>query len=629
MIIFKNCILIWKKRITMITFFVRSIFLCKCLQVIAFTLLINNSIKLVESATITATSKDISQNEFQFILLHNNDMHGRFDETDEYTNQCEELDKKMNKCYGGFARVANVIRKHRMNAVNGNGPPVLYLNAGDTYTGTPWFSLSKENITTEFLNILKPEAMSLGNHEFDYGLEHLAPHLQQLKFPILAANLNYFEVPELNNIEMLKKSTIVNLNGTKVGIIGYITPETNELSLVEYAKFTDEIEAINKEASLLHASGVKIIIALGHSGIEKDLEVAEKCPMVDIVVGGHSHTFLGEKQDIETSYGPYPMVMVQKSKKKVPVVQAYAFTKYMGYLKVKFDVKGELIAWEGAPILLNSKIEKELDVEKMLDIYRPAVEEYGKIVIGKTMVLLDGHKCRYKECNLGNFLTDAMVYQHALNYTSTNGEWTDVSIGMMQAGGIRSSIDDGTNITKLHINTVLPFEDHLTIVQLMGKDIIDILEHSVHRYDPFVRNGEFMQMSGLRVRYNISKPTGQRVDYAEALCSACRVPEYYPIILNEKYKVIMNEYPYLGGDGYIMLKNKTATITKKLDIDNAIEYLSRRKTIYIERESRIVFVGDQQDNELMIQSHSKATKTLITSTTIVAISLVNFALNSV
>lgn len=271
---------------------------------------------------------------------------------------------------------------------------------------------------------------------------------------------------------------------------------------------------------MLRSQGVKIIIALGHSGIEKDLEIAEKCPLVDLVVGSHSHTYLGKKQDIEEPYGPYPMVVTQKgTKKKVPVVQAYAFTKYMGYLRLKFDSNGDLLSWNGSPILLDAKTPKETDIEKMLDVYRPIVEEYGKIVIGETYVLLDGHSCRYKECNFGNFITDAMVYQHAKNYTSLNGEWTDVSIGLMQAGGIRSSIDDGTNITKLHMNTVLPFEDHLAIVELEGKDVIEILEHSVHRYDPIVRNGEFLQMSGLRVRYNITKPTGARVNYAEGMSS--------------------------------------------------------------------------------------------------------------
>lgn len=79
-----------------------------------------------------------------------------------------------------------------------------------------------------------------------------------------------------------------------------------------------------------------IIIALGHSGIEVDKIIAEKCPLVDLVIGGHSHTFLysGQNPSIEEIKGPYPVEVTQKSGKKVLVVQAYAFTKYMGHLSV-------------------------------------------------------------------------------------------------------------------------------------------------------------------------------------------------------------------------------------------------------------------------------------------------------
>lgn len=86
-------------------------------------------------------------------------------------------------------------------------------------------------------------------------------------------------------------------------------------------------------------SGVKVIIALGHSGYYSDLEIAKSCPLVDLVVGGHSHSFLYSGSDhfehIEPVVGPYPTVITQDSGKRVPVVQAFAFTKYMGELKLK------------------------------------------------------------------------------------------------------------------------------------------------------------------------------------------------------------------------------------------------------------------------------------------------------
>lgn len=83
-------------------------------------------------------------------------------------------------------------------------------------------------------------------------------------------------------------------------------------------------------------SGVNIIIALGHSGYIVDQQIARECPEVDLVVGGHSNTFLysGERPDVEKIDGPYPTVIVQKNGKKVPVVQAFAYTKYLGELKL-------------------------------------------------------------------------------------------------------------------------------------------------------------------------------------------------------------------------------------------------------------------------------------------------------
>lgn len=95
---------------------------------------------------------------FELIILHNNDMHGRFEQTDKFSGTCNPDDARANNCFGGFARVSSVVKDYRRKAENG-GPAVLYLNAGDTYTGTPWFSIFKDKISSEFMNILRPDAM--------------------------------------------------------------------------------------------------------------------------------------------------------------------------------------------------------------------------------------------------------------------------------------------------------------------------------------------------------------------------------------------------------------------------------------------------------------------------------------
>ena len=122
----------------------------------------------------------------------------------------------------------------------------------------------------------------------------------------------------------------------------------------------DEIDYVRRYAEQLKGEGVDIIIGLGHSGYGKDKELAAKVPNLDLVIGGHSHSFLYPESKAppsgEKPVGPYPTYVTQpRTGRKVPVVQAYAFTKYLGYLEIEFDDQGELISLSGDPVLLDSK----------------------------------------------------------------------------------------------------------------------------------------------------------------------------------------------------------------------------------------------------------------------------------
>lgn len=123
----------------------------RVLIMIAFTM------DIVTAAQIS--SEQLTQKAaLNFTVLHNNDMHARFEQTDQYTSNCDPNEMIANKCYGGFARVSHVLKQYRNKSESG-GPAVLYLNAGDTYTGTPWFAIYKDRIVTEFMNVLKPDAI--------------------------------------------------------------------------------------------------------------------------------------------------------------------------------------------------------------------------------------------------------------------------------------------------------------------------------------------------------------------------------------------------------------------------------------------------------------------------------------
>ncbi|XP_059608975.1 protein 5NUC-like [Phlebotomus argentipes] len=531
---------------------------------------------------------------YELIILHNNDMHARFDQTNAQSNACRQQEELDSKCYGGFARVATIVRKYR--ADNNN---VLFLNAGDTYTGTPWFTLYNNVISSEMMNILHPDAISLGNHEFDNGVDGLVPFLNSVEFPVLAANLDLSQEPTMAAAASLKPSTVFTVAGHRIGVIGYLTPDTKFLSAANKVEYIPEITAINQEAQKLRSDGVEVIIALGHSGLTQDREIARNCPDVDIVIGGHSHTFLyaGDHPDIDVPEDVYPVVVTQASGKQVPVVQAYAYTKYLGYLKIMLNATGSIVDWDGQPILLDSSVPQDTDVLAALQKYRAGVEEYGSRVVGVSRVVLDGasRSCRFHECNMGNLITDAFVHANVVSHPNSHTAWTDASIGLYQGGGIRAPIDPTAaegNITRLELDNVLPFGNTLYVVPVPGSALKEALEHSVHRYANDTGYGEFLQMSGIQVVFDLDQESGSRVESAQVLCNECIVPKYEPLDNSRTYNVIMTNFMKDGGDGYAMFKS--LPIAKTLpagDINSVDTYIERMSPIFPAVEWRITVKG--------------------------------------
>ncbi|ALC41075.1 NT5E-2, partial [Drosophila busckii] len=547
----------------------------------------------------------------EFIILHNNDMHARFVETNANSETCPPEDVKNNKCYGGFARLATEIRKHREAAKNG-GTPVFYLNAGDTYTGTPWFSIFKHKIVSDLLNKLQPDAASLGNHEFDEHVTGLIPFLNEVNFPVLACNLDLFNEPTLAATKQLANSTILEANGTKIAVIGYVTPDTKLLALKNNVEFKEEIVSINAEAAKLRQEGFKIIIALGHSGFNKDQEIAKHCPDVDIVVGGHTNTFLynGTAPSTERIDGPYPTWVTQKSGKRVPVVQAYAFTKYLGKLHVKFDAAGNLLEVNGAPILLDGTVAQDKDLLDVLELYRENVTALEKSILGHSKVHLEGRKilCRSVECNMGNLITDAMIFSRVME--DQGGDyWTDAAIAIHQGGGIRGSIErksDGM-ITHNDLLTVLPFANDLYVTRISGRTLWQALEHAAAlRFKD--SDGAFLQMSGVRVVYNEHKPEGKRVVSVQVRCAACEVPAFSPLNESALYKVIVPQFLLDGGDGHVFTEaaNPQSMHMQRSIIGAVQQYLQHRDFVYPGLESRITFIDAEA-------SKSAATKISLVS----------------
>merc|ERR1719481_1989597 len=219
---------------------------------------------------------------FQLNIVHMNDIHAHFDEISLNAGRCKQEQLVKDECFGGTARMFTAINQF-MDLSPSN---TLLLNAGDYFQGTMWFSEFKYEPVVKFGNILNWTAMGLGNHDFDLGAVDLADFSRQTNFDLLASNLEQ-DKTDANQINF-KASKVMEVNGVKIGIIGYITSNTPNITgpKLPTLTFLDEIESVQKEAKRLKSLSppIDILIALGHAGYEKDKEIAEKVPEVDIVV---------------------------------------------------------------------------------------------------------------------------------------------------------------------------------------------------------------------------------------------------------------------------------------------------------------------------------------------------------
>ncbi|XP_041352239.1 snake venom 5'-nucleotidase-like [Gigantopelta aegis] len=527
---------------------------------------------------------------FQFSILHTNDVQSRFEETDQKGNECTEKDKNENSCVGGFARMKTFIDKTRAD-----NDHVLLLDAGSQYTGTLWFYVYGGSLVAKFMNLLGYDAMSLGNHEFDSGSKGLLPLLNDANFSILGANINASLDPYLSgkiNASWVF-SMMVNSEEEKVGVVGYISTDTANISKPgDKIEFYDEIESIQKEVDRLKTMGVNKIIALGHSGFKKDLEIAEKVNGVDVVIGGQTNTFLynGTAPSTEKPQGPYPHVVTREDGSKVLVVQAYALGKYVGFLTVSFNASGNLDWWKGNPVLMDNSTQEDADILKEMEPYKANVSNFAKESAGTTHVPLeaDAKVCRKRECNLGNVITDALVWENI--GTSNASGWNHVAMAIFNSGGIRRSIGKGDVNMRNVINT-LPYLDTMDIIMLKGMYLKEVFTHSSSKYHSVF--GGFLQVSGIKVKYAMHKPVDQRVEELLVRCHDCDIPEYRPVDDEKVYPIVTPSFLANGGDGYMVLKHKSSsrTSTDKRISDILAKYLRSRTPVTTGLEGRITMVA--------------------------------------
>ena len=484
--------------------------------------------RFLASAAVLGLTAGIAAADYKLTILHTNDFHSRFEPINKYDSGCNDEDNAEGKCFGGSARLVTAVEDARARTENS-----ILVDGGDQFQGSLFYTYYKGKVAAEFMNKLGYDAMTVGNHEFDDGPEVLRGFIDSVDFPVLMSNADIADEELLT--DKIKKSTVIEVGGEKIGLIGLTPQDTDELaSPGPNVTFSDPVPAVQAEVDKLTGEGVNKIIVLSHSGYGVDQRVAQETTGVDVIVGGHSNTYLSNVSD--KASGPYPTVV-----NGVQIVQAYAYGKFLGELNVTFDDSGNVVEAVGEPLIMDNTVtEDQAALDRIAELAVPLDEIRNKVVASSAdSIEGDRSVCRVQECAMGNLVADAMLARVADQ---------GVQIAIANSGGLRASIDPG-DVTMGEVLTVLPFQNTLSTFEISGQGVIDALENGVSQVEEV--KGRFPQVAGLTFVWDPS------VAPNEGRITEVMVADgdgFAPIDPAATYLVVTNNYVRNGGDGYSMFE---------------------------------------------------------------------------
>ena len=497
-------------------------------------------------ASATAPEKDL-------VLVHTNDVHGRI---------VEEKGRDKTTSVVGDAKLATVIENERAK----KDQTTVVVDAGDAFQGLPISNSTKGEARAEILNKMNYDAMAVGNHEFDFGLDEAKKYKQILKFPLLSSNTY------VNGARLFEASTIVDkdktVKGDEVVVIGVTTPETatkTHPKNVQGVTFKDPIPEVLNVVKEIQAKAkatgddYKTYVVLAHLGVDTTTpnewrgstlaDELSKSPLLKgkrvVVIDGHSHTVESKTYGDNVTYN-----------------QTGSYLNNIGKVTLK---PNSLL---GTPSLIKASettnVVPNAEVKKLVDEIKAKYDaENAVVVVKNSPVELSGTRenVRVRETNLGNVVADSLY-----EYGQT-GFKNKADIAVTNGGGLRETIAKDKPITKGSVIAVLPFGNTISQISVTGKDVLAMFEKSLgsilqvdkagktvldENGQPLLEpSGGFLHVSGAKVYYDTNLPSGKRVLRVEV--KNHDTGAYDKLDLNKTYYLTTNDFLAAGGDGYTML----------------------------------------------------------------------------
>jgi 5'-nucleotidase len=481
----------------------------------------------------------------KFTILHSNDMHGDF---------LAEMRAGETKLIGGLALLSGYINKVRREEEN-----VLFVIAGDMVQGSLIDSEYKGVSTMGLMNYLAPDVVSLGNHEFDYGLSHLLFLEKVANFPIVNANLYIKPYSK----RLMRPYLILPKAGFDFLFIGIITEKVMDSIKLDplissFVTLQDAATEVGKICNAYKNDDIDLTILLTHIGYDSDLELADILKPewgVDLIIGGHSHTVLDKPGE----------------RNGILIAQAGVGTDQIGRFDIVVDDDTNSIVeykWQLLPID-SSIAEPDGDLTKYLDTYQQEVDQKYNAIVCK-LAVEHTHPQREVETSLGNLFADAFV------------DNAECHVMFVASGSIRTKTL-GPLVTMRDLLTCFPYNDVITRYTLNGEQLTRVFQY-IMRKDNRNGEGECYQVNG-RVRATYSD--------AEKRLVSLKV-DGEDVDLSKLYTICLQNYHAKNSGTYLNISqeelnaNKTKVVSTS-SFEVLEEYLKNNQNTSRRVEGRLTY----------------------------------------